>query len=60
MKPKSSCNFNGMLMILFKIYKEVIMEPLLVIINQTLINGMFHDKLKIATINPIHKKYDKS
>ena len=36
------------------------MKPLTIIINQMLSNGIFPDKLKIAKICPIYKKYDEN
>ncbi len=41
---------------LLKINKEVLIEPLLVIINQMLNTGIFPDKLKIAKVNRIYQK----
>jgi hypothetical protein len=56
MKPKSSCGFDGLSMKLLKIAKDVILDPLVIIINQTLNTGVFPNKLKIAKVNPIYKK----
>ncbi len=56
MKPKSSCGFDGLSMKLLKMMKEVFIEPLLIIIKQTLSTGIFPDKLKIAKVIPVYKK----
>ncbi len=56
MNPKSSCGFDGLSMKLLKMAKEVFIEPLLTIINQTLRRGIFPDKLKIAKVSPVYKK----
>ncbi len=56
MKPKSSCGFDGISIKILKAIKEVLIEPILIIVNQTLHTGIFLDKLKIAKLNPIYKK----
>ena len=43
---------------LLKSIKEEIPEPLTVIINQSLLIGIFPEKLKIAKIKPLYKKGD--
>ncbi len=48
MKPKSSCGFDGISMKILKAKKEVLIEPILIIVNRTLHTGIFPDKLKIA------------
>ncbi len=48
MKPKSSLGFDGISMKILKANKEVFIEPILIIVNQTLHTGIFPDKLKIA------------
>ncbi len=40
--------------------KEVFIELLLVIINQTINTGTFPDKLKIAKVTPVYKKDDQT
>ncbi len=47
MKPKSSCGIDGLSIKLLKMTKEVFIEPLLIIINQTLSTGIFPEKLKV-------------
>jgi hypothetical protein len=58
MTPKTSCGCDGISMKLLKSIQYILIEPLLVIINQTLNTGIFPDKLKIAKVNPIYKKDD--
>ncbi len=60
MKPKSSCGIDGLSMKLLKMIKEVFIEPVLIIINQTLSTGIFPDKLKIAKVTPVYKKDDQT
>jgi len=60
MKSKSSCGFDGISTKLLKIIKDVLLQPLVIIINQTLNQGIFPHKLKIAKVNPIYKKDSKS
>ncbi len=59
-KPRSSCCFDGISMKLLKINKEVFIEPLLIISNQTLNKGFFPDKLKIVMLTPVYKKDNRS
>ncbi len=56
MKPKSSCGFDGISMKILKANKEVLIEPILIIVNQKLHTRIFPDKLKIAKVNPFYKK----
>jgi len=58
MKSKTSCGVDGISMKLLKSVEYILIEPLVAIINQTLITGIFPDKLKIAKVNPIYKKDD--
>ena len=44
---------------LLKMITDILIEPLLITINQTLNTGILSDKLKIAKINPTYKKDDK-
>ena len=44
-----------------KLIKSIINEismPLTIIINQSLVTGIFPDELKIAKVKPLHKKGD--
>ena len=43
---------------LLKSIKDEISEPLTVVINQSLLTGIFPGKLKIAKTKPLHKKGD--
>ena len=43
-----------------KSINDEISEPLTVVINESLLTGIFPEKLKIAKIKPLHKKGDKS
>ena len=44
---------------ILKSIKDEISEPLTVVMNQSLLTGIFAEKLKIAKIKPLHKKSDK-
>ncbi len=58
MKPKSSCGFDGLSVKLIKMTKDVCIELLLIIINQTHSRGIFPDKPKIVKVTPVYKKDD--
>ncbi len=59
LSPKTSFGFDGISNKLVKTAKDVLIRPLVIIINQMLNTAVFPDKLKIAKICPIHKKdYD--
>ena len=45
---------------LMKKLKTVLVNPITLIINQSLKNGIFPSKLKIANVNPIYKKDDET
>ena len=45
--------------VLLKKLEPLLSEPLQIIINQSLNNGIFKDKLKMAKIVPIFKKGDR-
>jgi hypothetical protein len=57
-KPKKSMGFDNISGILLKFCADIIITPLTAIINQSLQNGIFPDKLKIARVIPIFKKDD--
>jgi hypothetical protein len=59
LNPKNSFGFDGISMNLIKKTKTLLIEPLTIIINQMITNGIFPDKLKISKVIPIHKKDDK-
>lgn len=54
-KPKRSCGWDEISMWLIKQCKDVIIEPLTFIINQSLQTGCFPEKMKYGHINPIFK-----
>ena len=55
-KKGAGCdNISG---ILLKFCANAITKPLTAIINQSLLNGIFPDKLKIGKVIPIYKKGD--
>ncbi len=58
LKPKNSFGFDGISMNLIKNTKTLLIEPLTIIINQTITNGIFPNKLKISEVIPIYKKDD--
>ena len=60
LKTKSSCSYDGISTKLLKAIKEEIAIPMTEIINQSINSGIFPDNLKIARVNPILKKGDKS
>ena len=43
-----------------KYIKDIIIEPLAVLINQTMNTGIFPNKLKVAKVIPIYKKDDET
>ena len=59
-KQKLSCGHDGISSRLLKASTNVICKPLTLIINQTLISGIFPDTLKIAKIIPLFKKGDRT
>ena len=58
LKPKTSSGVDSISNKLIKYVKDVILEPLTVIINQMLNVGIFPDLLKISKVIPIYKKND--
>ena len=53
---KSSCGPDGISSKLLKRIKNVLVDPLTVIINQSLCTGVFPDNLKLAKVVPLFKK----
>lgn len=58
LKSKSSSGHDGISTILLKKIAPVISAQLTTIINQSLITGIFPNKLKIAKVSPLYKKDD--
>ena len=58
LKPKSSCGYDDISMKTIKYIAPALLESLTLIINQSLVTGIFPDKLKIAKVIPLHKKDD--
>ena len=59
LKNKTSSGKDEISNKLLKSIKDEISEPLTVIINQSLLTGIFPEKLKIAKVKPLYKKGDK-
>ena len=45
---------------LLKLLSPALLKPLTIVINQSLLTGIFPNKLKIAKVVPLHKKDDPS
>ena len=54
--PKSSAGPDGLSLELTKYLAPALVNPLTIIINQSLTTGIFPDKLKISKVVPLHKK----
>ena len=54
--PKSSCGHDDISTKFIKSIAPVLLQSITLIINQSLISGIFPDKLKIAKVIPLHKK----
>ena len=59
-RSKSSSGHDGISTKLLKFLSPPLISPLRVIINQSLITGIFPEKLKIAKVIPLFKKDDKA
>ena len=55
-KPKTSCGPDGMSMKLLKLISPHIANPIALLINQSLITGIFPSKFKVAKVLPLLKK----
>ena len=55
LKSKTSWGHDGISSKFLKQIKNEILEPVTLIINQSILHGVFPDKLKIAKIVPLHK-----
>ena len=60
LKTKTSYGIDKLSTKLLKEIKHELLNPITLIINQSLNNGIFPDLLKIAKISPIYKKDDKT
>ena len=58
LQNKSSCGNDMLSTSLLKKIFSPLLEPLTVIINQTLRTGIFPDRLKVAKVIPLYKKGD--
>ena len=58
LKPKYSSGYDNISSVLLKLSGDALIKPLTIIINQSLRNGVFPKKLKIAKVIPIYKKDD--
>ena len=58
LKAKSSCGVDGLSVKLLKLIKDEISTALTLVINQSLLSGIFPDQLKIAKVIPVYKKDD--
>ena len=56
LKPKASSGPDGQSSKLLKAIGSVLAPTLSVIINQSLYNGLFPDKLEVAKVLPLYKK----
>ena len=57
---KTSSGIDNISNELLKQTKHIIVQPLTVIINQSLTSGIYPDKFKISKITPLHKKNDRT
>ena len=60
LKNKTSYGYDKLTSNMIKAAKDVLVQPLTIIINQCLKSGIFPDKLKIAKVIPVYKKGDNS
>ena len=58
LSSKNSCGSDGLSTNFLKRISKIIAAPLSVIINQSLVTGIFPDRLKIAKVIPLFKKGD--
>ena len=58
LKNKTSSGHDGISIRLLKYLSPALLKPLTLIINQSLITGLFPEKLKIAKVQPLFKKGD--
>ena len=58
LKNKHSSGYDGLSSCLIKTIKNELLEPITLIVNQSISTGIFPSKLKIAKVIPIYKKDD--
>ena len=58
LRTKNSAGVDGISVKLFKRLSSALINPLTLIINQSLVTGIFPNKLKIAKVLPLFKKED--
>ena len=58
LRTKNSSGHDGFSVKLLKFLSSAIIKPLTLIINQSLLTGIFPEKLKIAKVSPFFKKDD--
>ena len=56
LRTKNSCGHDGISKKLLKFISPALLKPFTIVINQSLITGIFPDKLKIAKVIPLFKK----
>jgi len=56
LKNKYSTGYDDVPIAIIKKAKDVLLKPLLHLVNSSLISGIFPEELKIAKIIPVHKK----
>ena len=59
LSTKTSSGHDGISIKLLKFLSPGLIKPLTLIINQSLITGIFPEKLKLAKVIPLYKKDDK-
>ena len=59
LKTKDSAGHDGISTKLLKVIGPTILKPLTLILNQSLITGIFPENLKVAKVSPLFKKDDK-
>ena len=60
LKSKYSSGVDNISTKLLKVVTDIIAQPLAHIVNQSLMTGVFPDRMKIARVIPLYKKGDPS
>ena len=55
LEPKKSSGYDNINNVLLKELKEIVSKPLTIIFNNSLVEGIFPDKMKKAKVIPLHK-----